>query len=344
MQCEISSPFDLPDWNDRLTQSAGECVFNTVEWARVLCDTYGYRPCYLLEKGGTCFPFLVPMMEVDSWLTGRRGVGLPFSDFCAPIGLEKNNVGAVLQELVKLGIRRKWRYFEVRNDRAVSAGIVRSAGYLAHTVNLGLGEGELFDRFDGSVRTSIRKAVKAGVEVTSATTLESIREFYRLNCQTRRRHGLPPQPLRFFENMQRHVLAKGSGRVVTAWYEGCAIAAAVFLCAGRQVLFKYGASDARWQKLRASNLVMWEAIRQYAREGCEILSMGRTAKTHDGLRRFKSGWGSQESELGYIRYDFRSGAFESEQSPCAENGYRVARHLPIRVLRWGGAALYRHMA
>jgi hypothetical protein len=293
---------------------------------------------------GGCCSILLPLMEVDSGLTGRRGVSLPFSDFCAPIGLKTDNLGAVIQELVNVGRRRKWRYFEIRNDRAAPDATPRSVRYLTHTLDLRSNEQVSFARLESSVRTSIRKAVKAGVEVTFSESLESVGDFYKLNCETRRRHGLPPQPFRFFKSLHREVLAKKMGRVVTAWHRGRAIAASLFLHAGRQVLFKYGASDAASQHLRASNLLMWEAIRHYAQEGFETLSMGRTAKNHAGLRRFKLGWGTQEGELGYIRYDFRRGGFDAAQPSRSESGYGIARHLPICVLRCVGRALYRHIA
>jgi CelD/BcsL family acetyltransferase involved in cellulose biosynthesis len=340
---QIQSPLDLPDWNARLTPSSGESVFNTVEWARVLHETYGYTPCYLTTDEGSR-SILLPMMEVDSWLTGRRGVSLPFSDLCEPIGLDRENSEQVIGELKGFGRSRKWRYFEVRNDRAASEEIPRSLRYLTHTLDLTSSEENRFGRLESSVRTSIRKAAKAGVKVTFSESLDSVREFYRLNCETRRRHGLPPQPFRFFRNVHQHVLQKGLGRVVTAWHGGCVIAAAVFFYTGRQVLYKYGASDAAQQHLRASNLLMWEAIRHYAARGYERLSLGRTAKSHTGLRRFKLGWGAQEGEIGYIKYDLQRGGFDAERSTDSESGHGIVRHLPLWVLRWGGAVLYRHMA
>jgi len=341
---EILNPLDVSDWNTRLSPSSGESVFNTVEWARTLCDSYGYNPCYLSRRDGDGRSTLLPLMEVDSWLTGRRGVSLPFSDFCALIGLAADNVEAVVQELIALGQRRKWRYFEIRNDQAVPDTMPRSERYLTHTLDLTSGEQANFERLESSVRTSIRKAVKLGVEVTFSDSLDTVRGFYRLNCETRRRHGLPPQPFLFFKNLHQHVLAKGLGRIATARHEGRAIAADVFLNTGRQALYKYGASEAGSQHLRASNLVMWEAIRRYSQEGYERLALGRTAKIHSGLRRFKLGWGAQESEMGYIKYDFRRSEFQGERSAGSENGYGFVRRLPLWVLQWGGRALYRHMA
>ena len=99
--------------------------------------------------------------------------------------------------------------------------------------------------------------------------------YYRLHCQTRRRHGLPPQPFKLFAAIQEHVLAPGLGCVITALDRARPIAAAVFMQFGGKALYKFGASDFKYQHLRGNNLVMWEAIRWFASRGCSRLHFGR---------------------------------------------------------------------
>lgn len=342
MRFRILNPLDDADWNTRWPALSGETFFNISEWARVLHDTYGYTPCYLTSAEGEGHAFLLPLMEVDSWLTGRRGVALPFSDFCEPVGMDWAGPERVIQDLIEVGTRRRWRYVEIRHH--VSPDVPCAERHFKHTVDLTAGEQPCFSRLDGSVRTSIRKSVKSGVEVTFSDSVDAMEVFFNLHCLTRRRHGLPPQPLQFFRNIQRHILSKGLGCVASATYGGRVIAASMFFLYGRNVLFKYGASDPCCQHLRASNLLMWEAIKRYAVGGFETLSLGRTAKSHAGLRRFKLSWGSEEKEEGYIKYDFRKKEFQRESPPALENGHAMMRHLPLCVLRWCGMALYRHMA
>lgn len=306
--------------------------------------SYGFEPCYIVGEDGGGLVSLLPMMHVGSWLTGRRGVSLPFSDYSEPVGLESSQAGPIMDALKDLGQRRKWRYFEVRCADGVEPGAPASAVYRKHSLNLASDEQSLFTHLESSVRTSIRKALKAGVEVSFSDTLVAVREFYRLNCLTRRRHGLPPQPFSFFKNLQQQVLAKGMGTVAIARHGGNVIAASVYCHAGSKALFKYGASDERYQGLRGSTLVMWEAIRRYAAAGYEALSLGRTVVANDGLRRFKLGWGATESEIRYFNYDLRRGRFVGGGCERDDSGYALVRLLPLSCSRLIGTLLYKHIA
>lgn len=317
--------------------------FGTVEWARVLRDAYGFVPCPVVG-GAATGPVVLPLMEVRSWLTGRRGVAVPFSDCCEVPGLDESRCAALLDYLRAEGRRRRWRYVELRCGNDLPPALPASERFLLHDLDLTPGGPALFDRLAGSVRTSIRKARRAGLEVDFSTTLASVREFHVLNGLTRRRHGLPPQPWVFFARLHEHVLAGGRGVVVTARQGGRVVAGALFCLHRGTVLFKYGASNRQFQALRGTHLLMWEAVERFARDGFTRLSLGRTSFGNPGLRRFKLGWGARESELRYVRYEFRREQFRAGAGPGPEAGYPFLRYLPPVFLRGMGTILYKHMA
>jgi len=194
------------------------------------------------------------------------------------------------------------------------------------------------------VRRGIRKAGAAGLRIGIQSSMESVETYYALHCRTRRRHGLPPQPFRFFANIQKYMLQPGLGFIVTARCEGQPVAAAVFLHQGRQALYKFGASDAGFQHLRPNNLVMWEGIRQCAARGCERLHFGRTSLGNEGLRRFKLGFGAGEEEIKCCKYDFRAGRFVTEADRAQGWFNRVFACLPPPLLRLAGQLLYPHLS
>ena len=81
----IIDPRTYSSWDDILLRTPGSSFFQTSAWARVLAESYGYTPLYFTVIEDGQFEALVPLMEVNSILTGKRGVSLPFTDFCDPI-------------------------------------------------------------------------------------------------------------------------------------------------------------------------------------------------------------------------------------------------------------------
>ena len=131
---------------------------------------------------------------------------------------------------------------------------------------------------------------------------------------------------------------------MTALCESKPVAAAIFFHQGRQALYKFGASDLGYQHLRPNNLVIWEGIRHCAARGCERLHFGRTALGHEGLRRFKLGFGAREEEIKCCKYDYRAGRFVRDRDGTDGWFNGVFRRLPLPLLRLAGQLLYRHVA
>jgi hypothetical protein len=82
---ETIDPLSGTDWDRAAQGFQGLTVFHTSAWARVLSRTYGHVPHYLKIFTAERPLALVPIMELDSRWTGRRGVCLPFSDGCGPL-------------------------------------------------------------------------------------------------------------------------------------------------------------------------------------------------------------------------------------------------------------------
>jgi len=202
----------------------------------------------------------------------------------------------------------------------------------------------VFGRCESSVRRAVRKARQSGVCAEISQQEEATRTYYALHCRTRKKHGLPPQPYAFFQNIHRHVMSRGEGIVVIARLDRRAIAAGIFFHHGSGALHKFGAADESWQHLRGNNLVMWAAIEHFAQRGCQYLCFGRTSPANAGLRRYKLGWGAEEREIKYYRYDYRVNAFVADVDQAAGWHNHVFRACPVFLLRWAGAVLYRHRA
>jgi len=340
---EVVDPTRLPGWDERLSSHPDATVFHTFAWARVLSETYAYLPAYFTFIEMDRLVGLLPFMEIRSWVTGTRGVSLPFTDASAPI--LPNGVGfeESMAQVIAFAKTRRWRTVEVRGRIPGMENLPAFAEYLSHDLDLTDGEESLFSRYRPNVHRNIRKAEREGISVSEDQTLEGLREFYRLNCLTRREHGLPPQPIRFFAHLREHVLEKGLGFLMMARHKQKAIAGALFLLFGGKAIYKYGASDRRHQQLRANNLVFRDAIRLLCRKGVRTLSFGRTDLGQEGLRQFKLSWGAKETRLQYFRFDVRSKTWLTGQKPRVSPWEGMISKMPIPVLRLLGDIAYRHV-
>lgn len=341
---QILDPLEFRNWDSQLTRFPEATFFHTAAWARVLHGTYGYVPAYVAAVNGDRIESLLPVMEIDSWLTGRRGVSLPFTDSCEPLGIDARSIARLIAFAKGHAGKNAWRYLELRGGRTTLGDISSSGSYYGHHLVLQPDQALLFAQFDGSVRQAIRKAEQGNLTIEFSQSPAAIRTFYQLFCLTRQKHGIPPQPFAFFANIQRNVLAQNSGWVVLARQAGVPVAGAVFFHFGRSVIYKFGASDPTHQRLRANNLVMWAAIRRYAGDGFTSLDFGRTARNNEGLRRYKLGWGTQERPIDYFHYDIRQQKYVTVRTEPGGIIPRVGHLLPRFLSRLIGLILYKHIA
>jgi lipid II:glycine glycyltransferase (peptidoglycan interpeptide bridge formation enzyme) len=219
-------------------------------------------------------------------------------------------------------------------------GASPSLVFYGHVVDLRHGQEELFKSFNGATRRGILKAVRTGLRFEFSNCLDSIRTFYALHCTTRRRHGLPPQPLRFFENVAWYVLAQGHGFVATVLWKDKPLAAGVFFHHGREAFYKFGASEYSSQQLRPNNILLWDAIKRCVDNGFDILHLGRTSLANEGLRRFKLGFGAREERIEYYKYHFVKQTFVRQIDHSATYFRLLFRCMPLPALRLAGEMLY----
>ena len=215
--------------------------------------------------------------------------------------------------------------------------------FYGHTLDLRSGPEALFAGFAGSVRRAIRKAQLCDLDVQISQSQEAILDFYRIHARTRRRHGLPPQPISFFLNIYDLIIKPGSGFVVLASSGERPVAGAVFFHNDHKAVYKFGASDERLQHLRPNNLVLSEAINLLARQGFEKLHLGRTSLGNEGLRRFKSSWGTTEETINYFRFDTKSNECIGASDHASGFHNTVFARLPLAVNRLMGQVIYPHL-
>src|SRR5437667_12365489 len=89
-RCETSiiNPLLHPSWDLSVASIDNASFFHRACWARVLNETYGHTPMYFCKLRQDALEQVIPLMEVSSRWTGRRGVSLPFTDFCPSVNVD----------------------------------------------------------------------------------------------------------------------------------------------------------------------------------------------------------------------------------------------------------------
>ena len=103
------------DWNELILKFNDYSFFHTKEWAKVLNDSYNYTPRYFLAFDNNHLVGIVPLVFIGSWLTGKRAVSLPFSDYCGPLFKPDLEPSKISQKMHLICRKEKYKYIEFRS-------------------------------------------------------------------------------------------------------------------------------------------------------------------------------------------------------------------------------------
>lgn len=290
---EARAPDD-PAWVRFLAAHPAATAFHHPAWSRVLAESYGYRPFVLSQSdpdGGVQAG--LPVMEVHG-----RLASLPFTDHCPPLLSPAADLAQFAHGL------QQWRWATGQPGMVIydmlppGAGIQHLPRGVRHLLPLEPGSQRAFNRLNGKVRSSIRKAQR-DLRPSISHSPDALGPFYQLHVETRRRLGVPVQPRRFMANVLRSLAGEGLAFTVFAHLGDRPVAAAVFLAWNGTLIYKFAASDPRYWAMQPNNLVLWAAIEWGSDNGYRLLDLGRTDLDNQGLREFKSHWGATEVPLVY---------------------------------------------
>ncbi len=345
-------PLQDSRWEDFLQRHPRSSVFHAAQWLEALRQTYGYEPVALTTSPPNVdLRNAVVLCHVNSWVTGRRLVSLPFSDHCDLLVDTQDDMVAVLSDLKAQLYRDMLQYIEIRPIHPPDSAILghpSTHSCCLHQIDLGSDVDTLFRACHrDSIQRKIRRAVREGLTYDEGNSRFFLNTFYELLLLTRRRHRLPPQPKRWFENLSR--CFGDALKIRVAFKEERPVAAILTLRFKDTLVYKFGCSDARFHKLGGMHSLFWRSIQDAKLLGLRRFDLGRSEWDNPGLITFKDRWGATRSEITYLRllhsaqgkgtYELGGGGVSWKE--------RVARNvfprLPNCLLRATGSLIYRHI-
>lgn len=332
-------------WSEFLQKHPAASVFHTPDWLEALGRTYGYTPVALTTSPpGNPLTNGIPFCGISSWLGGSRLVSLPFSDHCAPLAEGAEQLSSLFASLQESLDRKKWKYLEIRATELAlpdREAFEESNIFFLHKLDLRPSLDELFSNLHKDcVQRKIQRAMREELTHEEGRSELLLGKFYRLLLMTRRRHGLPPQPLAWFRNM-----LTGLGdrvRIRIASKDGRPIAGILTLDYRQTLVYKYGCSDENFNQLGGTQFLFWQAIQDAKRDQLSEFDMGRSDCDNPGLVTFKDRWGAARTRLVYLRYP-RARFHSIREATQGKFSKRVFACMPDGLLSATGRVLYKYM-
>lgn len=342
-------PLNDPRWDEFLQQNSRSSVFHTANWLAALRKCYGFEPvAWTTSAPDRALQNAAVFCKVESWLTGSRLVGLPFSDHCDILTNNPADTPSIVHSARQTlpGLK----YVEFRSTTPLDPAILgyhSTHAYCLHRLDLRPDIEILFRNLHaGSIQRKIRRAEREGLVYEEGRSAHLLDSFYRLLLLTRRRHLLPPQPRKWFESL---IQCFGEAlQIRVAFLDRRPVAAILTLRHKDTLVYKYGCSDAQLHNLGGMPFLFWRSIQDAKRDGLAVLDLGRSDFENGGLLIFKDRWGAQRSTLNYVRL-FASPQSDARFKPVGVDWRnrlieKVFPHLPDNVLRLAGSLIYKHVA
>ncbi len=237
-----------------------------------------------------------------------------------------------------------WDYAEVRptqEELGPSTTFGKSQSYCLHRLDIRRSLAEIFQNVHKScVQRKIRRSIREGLTYEEGTGDALLEKFYSLLVLTRRRHGLPTQPLRWFQNL---IACLGSNlKIRLASKAERPVASILTIRYKRALVYKYGGSDRRFSNIGGMQFLLWRAIQEAKHDNLWELDLGRSDAGNLGLIAFKNRWGAAKTDLAYFRYPIMSSDLLAKASQGPISKY-VWSHAPNALVAAASDAIYKHL-
>lgn len=342
---KVIDPDNDQRWDEFVDTDPRGSIYHHSAWRRVLLSTYGYASFYMALETSTTgrFEGIFPLMLINSIITGKRLVSLPFTSYCPPLIPESK-----LEEVVRFALEQHpgVEFLELKClDKIENAPdfLEKESAYMTHILDIGAGQGELFKSFHTtSICQRIKRAERNQIKLKLGETEDDLNKFYNLHITTRKKHGLPPHPYAFFANMWHILRPKGFMLVPLLEHQGQIIAGAIVLRSKNTFIYEYSASDTNKLNISPNQLLIWEVIKIACSEGARFFDFGRSSLANQTLIEFKSRWGAQGQGLMYYYYP-KANRIGTEGGIGRQILNIANRLLPCSVLRLEGRLIYPHL-
>ena len=333
----VAADADGPRWSDFVASQGAGTVFHAWQWRAILCESFSFRSHYLIAERDNTVVGVLPLVEVKTLLFGHTLTSLPFCNWAGPLATEPAAHQALDDKARAIAEALGADHIEYRLFEAPRRSWPTKDLYVLFRKGISPEHDTNMNNIPRKQRAMVRKGIMNGL----VSTEESVASFYPLYCNNVHRHGTPPVPRRFFQNIQDSFGQRC--QILAVRSADGQLHSAVLSLLHRNEVFSFYAGDTRLARDSAANdFKYWEVMRRGAEAGYSSLNMGRS-KQGTGSYDFKKNWGFEPTPLSY-QYFLRTGDSMPEHNPLNPR-YRTViniwRQMPAWLVNQVGPLLVR---
>lgn len=222
-----------------------------------------------------------------------------------------DNFKAFINLIKKIGIEENCSFIRVRpqlENNEKNRRLFTKYGFLKAPMHLhaqdtwvldvSQSEESILHQMRKTTRYLIRKAMKDGVSIIKSSEENDLKLLYKLQQETAVRHHFVPFSLEFFQAHFQAFTKDNEIKIFKAIYKKQVISIAMIIFYLNRAIYHYSASSSLFNKIPASYLLQWEAIKEAKIRGCRWydfwgIAPDNNSSTHRfaGVSLFKKGFG-----------------------------------------------------
>lgn len=350
---KLIDPVQDPRWDEFVIKHPNGCIYHLSGWKQVLEKSYKHMKghYFVLIGENNKINAALPIFEVKSWIMGNRLVSIPFATVCDPLITKKEEFNKLFKSAFNLSEKLKSSFIEIR--------ALKSSSLVQEDVRLGKSnlyknqylplDNELdcimksFHRT--CVRKNIKRAIKSNLRIKKADNLSEVYNFYQLYIMTRKNLGLPSPPFNFFKLIWETFSVSKSVFFLIAELNNYAISGIMLFKYKDRISAEYLGWDKKFNDVRPTVFIYYEAIKFAHSEGSKVIDFGRTSINNKGLMDFKRHWGTKIVDLPQFYYPKRKlkKFVDKEKSLSYKAINSISKKVPGPIFKLLGDFIYCHM-
>jgi len=305
---KIEQGVNKTEWNNGVISLNG-CCFHSHEWSISSSERNNAKPLYLrwVDESGIlqCAGFgLISGRSLAGFISNRT-LSLGSFPACLNTSFLKNAIKEIIEYCAKSSITMlKINSF----GTPFGTEVLQELGFSASKrweflIDLDMSEEELWQKINKKKGRKVRRAQKANLQVKIVDQLDQVMKFRKIALETQERKldkdvfltvGDEDQ----YEHLKNNIIDAGIGRLYLA-YDGTQPVAGIFLvCYNKQAFYMLSAANEIGLQTAATDLIIWESIKDCIKEGYKIYSLGGLSESElrghplegSGLYQFKKGF------------------------------------------------------